>query len=106
LDKADAALERAAIRRRIVEANSEWVQPATRTIEDYDRARLVEAMRSVMRAGKEYPRDEVVRSTAEYLGFSRVTANVNTVMRTAIRAAIRRGDIVSDRDVIWRIRVT
>jgi len=94
---------RAAIRRGIVEANSEWVQPATRTIEDYDRGRLVEAMRSVMQTGKEYPRDEVIRATAEYLGFSRVTANVDTVMRSAIRVAIRQGDIVSDRDVIWRI---
>ncbi|MDY6953170.1 MAG: restriction endonuclease subunit S [Thermodesulfobacteriota bacterium] len=94
---------RAAIRRGIVAANSEWVQPATRTIGDYDRERLIEAMRSVMRAGKEYPRDEVVQATAEYLGFSRVTANLDTVMRTAIRTAIRQGDVVSDRDVIWRI---
>jgi type I restriction enzyme S subunit len=93
---------RAAIRRGIVETDGKWVRAATRTIEDYDREFLVDALRSVMRSGTFYNREEVIRAAAEYLGFSRMNGKIEEDMRSARRAGIRQGKFIPDQGSIRR----
>jgi len=94
---------RAAILRGIVEPNGDLVRPLTRTIDDYALDFLIDTVRSVMRSDQHYRREEAVRASAQHLGFSRINKQIDTTLRKAISTAIRRGDLVSDREEIWRI---
>ncbi len=65
---------RAAIRRRIIEADGpSLVRAGTGTMADYGLEELRETFRSVMRKGTRYEREEVIHALARYLGFARVT---------------------------------
>lgn len=104
--KIDEALRnhlRAAIRRRIIEADgAAWVRPATTTMADYDLEELRSALCSVMRKGTTYEREDVIQSAAHYLGFRRLTDTIRQPLKSAINSAIRQGILGYEGNVIWR----
>ena len=94
---------RAAIRRSIVaKENGDLVGAATRTMDDYTLEELREVFASVMRPGRSYEREEVIRAVAEYLGFSKLTETVRQPVKSAINSGIRQGILGYEGDVIWR----
>ena len=93
---------RVAIRRKIV-AVCELVCPETPTMADYQRDELVGFLCSVMRKGTRYEREDVIRAVANHLGFRRLTDTVRTPVKSAINAAIRRGVIAYEGNLIWRL---
>jgi hypothetical protein len=94
---------RAAIRRRIVEADgASLVRTGTGTLSDYGLDELRETFRSVMRKGGSYEREDVIRALARYLGFARVTDTSRDAIRSAINSAIRHGVLGYEGSVIWR----
>lgn len=82
---------RAAIRRRIIEADGDWVRALTPTMNDYQLDDLRQTLKSVLRKGTNYEREEVIQAVAHYLGFRRVTESVRTPIKSAINSAIRQG---------------
>ena len=93
---------RAAIRRGILEADRDRVRAYTTKMEDYPRETLRDAVRSVMRKGTTYEREEVIRAVARRLGFTRLTPAARKAIRSAINSAIRQGVIGYERGMIWR----
>jgi len=94
---------RAAIRRRIIEADGpSLVRSGTGTMADYDLEELRETFRSVMRNGAHYKREEVVHALARYLGFARVTDTSRDAIKSAINSAVRHGVLNYDGSVVWR----
>jgi hypothetical protein len=94
---------RAAIRRRIVEADGTSLGRAgTGTTADYGLDEPRETFRSVMRKGASYEREEVIHALARYLGFARVTDTSRDAIRSAINSAIRHGVLGFEGGVIWR----
>jgi hypothetical protein len=94
---------RAAIRRRIIEAEGPlFVRAATAAMADYTLEDLREAFRSVMQKGAQYEREDVIHALARYLGFSRVTETIGGAIKSAINSAIRHGILGYERAVIWR----
>lgn len=94
---------RAALRRRIVEADGpDLVRGATATFDDFETDELVSAIGSVVRRGCNYEREEVIRAVATHLGFQKVTATVRDRMRTGLNAAIRRGLLSYSGTIVWR----
>ena len=94
---------RAAIRRRIIEAEGpSLVRAGTGTMAGYDLEELRETFRSVMRKGTNYEREDVIHALARYLGFVRVTETVREAIRSAINSAIRRGLLGYEESIIWR----
>jgi len=94
---------RAAIRRRIIEADGpSLVRAGTGTMADYDLEELRETFRSVMRKGTRYEREDVIHALARYLGFARVTDTSRDAIKSAINSAIRHGVLNYDGTVIWR----
>ena len=93
--KIDEALRghlRAAIRRRIIEADGpSLVHAGTGTMADYGLDELRETFRSVMRKGTNYEREDVIHALARYLGFVRVTDTIRQPIKSAINSAIRQG---------------
>jgi hypothetical protein len=104
--KIDEALRghlRAAIRRRIIEAEGPTlVRAGTGTMADYDLEELRETFRSVMREGTTYEREDVIHSLARYLGFARVTETSRDAIKSAINSGIRHGVLGYEGSVIWR----
>ena len=94
---------RTAIRRKIIRTNGKEVWLATPTMNDYDRTDLVGFLGSVMRWGKEYDREEVIRALANHLGFRRLTKRMQGPIKSAINSAIRQGNIVATGPTIRRI---
>ncbi|HUU82439.1 MAG TPA: hypothetical protein VM243_02940 [Phycisphaerae bacterium] len=90
------------IRRKIVGTDGDVVWPETQTMDDYSRDELVDAIRSVMRKGCNYDRQEVIEAVARHLGFSRVRETIAAPVKSAINAAIRRGVLGYDGKLIWR----
>lgn len=94
---------RAAIRRRIIEADGEsLVRAGTGTMADYGLDELRETFRSVMRKGTNYEREEVIHALARYLGFARVTDSSRDAIKSAINSAIRQGILGYEGSVVWR----
>jgi len=94
---------RAAIRRRIIEADGpSLVRAGTGTMADYDLEELRETFRSVIRKGTQYEREEVIHALARYLGFARVTDTSRDAIKSAINSAIRRGVLGYEGSVVWR----
>lgn len=93
---------RAAVRRKIVGADGDVVWPATQTMDDYTRDDLVAAIRSVMRKGRNYDREEVIEAVAHHLGFRRVRETTAAPVKSALNAAIRRGVLGYEGAVVWR----
>ncbi len=94
---------RAAIRRRIIEADGpSLVHAGTGTMSDYGLDELRETFRSVMRKGTNYEREDVVHALASYLGFVRVTDTIRQPIKSAINSAIRQGLLGYEGSVIWR----
>jgi hypothetical protein len=94
---------RAAIRRRIIEADGQHlVRPGTTTMEDYGLDELREFVASVMRKGPRYDRDDVITAVARTLGFARVTDTSRNAIKSAINSAIRQGILGYEGSVIWR----
>jgi len=91
-----------AIRRKIIESDSDLVRPGTATMEQYDLEDLRGTLCSVMRTGRRYEREEVIHAVARYLGFARVTDTVRQSIRSAINSGIRQGILGYEGDVIWR----
>ena len=96
---------RTAIRRGIITRSEDLLFANTRGIDDYSRDELCQVLCSIMRRGRQYERGEISALVAKHLGFSRVTDNARTGVRSAITTAIRRGDLVSDKSgVLCRAR--
>ena len=96
---------RTAIRRGIITCSEDSLFANTRGIDDYSRDEVCQVLCSIMRRGRQYDRREIPALVAKHLGFSRVTDNVQTSVRSAITTAIRRGDLVSDKSgVLYRAR--
>jgi methylase of polypeptide subunit release factors len=94
---------RAAIRRRIIEADGPAVVRAgTGTMADYELEELRETFRSVMRKGTNYDREDIVHGLARYLGFVRVTDTIRQPIKSAMNSAIRQGLLGYQGDEIWR----
>jgi hypothetical protein len=94
---------RAAIRRRIIEADGpSLVHAGTGTMSDYGLDELRETFRSVMRKGTICEREDVVHALASYLGFLRVTDSIRQPIKSAINGAIRQGLLGYEGSVIWR----
>ena len=94
---------RAAIRRRIIEADAaSLVRAGTGTMADYGLDELRETFRSVMRKGASYEREDVIHALARYLGFARVTDTSRDAIRSAINSAIRQGILGYEGSVMWR----
>ena len=94
---------RAAIRRRIIEADGgSLVRAGTGTMADYGLDDLRETFRSVMRKGTIYEREDVIHTLARYLGFARVTDTSRDAIKAAINSAIRHGVIGYEGSMIWR----
>ena len=93
---------RAAIRRRIIEADGQLVRPGTTTMADYGLDELREVFATVMPKGPRYERDNVVSAIARTLGFARVTETSRDAIKSAINSAIRQGILGYEGSVIWR----
>ena len=93
---------RAAIRRKIIEADGDDVRILTNAMDDYTREELRDTLISVMRKGTPYEREEVIYAVAHHLGFSRVTDTVRAPIKSAINGAIRRGILDYEGSVVWR----
>jgi hypothetical protein len=94
---------RAAIRRRIIEADgANTVRAGTATMADYNLEELRDAFRSVMRKGTDYERDDVIHSLDRHLGFARVTDTSRDAIKSAINSGIRQGILGYEGSVIWR----
>jgi hypothetical protein len=94
---------RAAIRRRIIEADGpSLVRAGATTMAEYDLEELRETFRSVMRKGTNYEREDVIRFLASYLGFARITETSREAIKSAINSAIRQGILGYQGSVIWR----
>jgi hypothetical protein len=95
---------RAAIRRRIIEADgASMVRAGTVTMADYNLEELRETFRSVMRKSTNYERDDVIHFLARYLGFARVTDASRDAIKSAINSAIRQGILGYEVSLIWRV---
>ncbi len=94
---------RAAIRRRIIEADGrDLVRAGTSTMADYGLDELREMFASVMRKGTDYEREEVIQSVARYLGFARLTDTGREPLKSAINSAIRHGVLGYEGSLVWR----
>jgi hypothetical protein len=93
---------RTAIKRKILEPDSDQVRIYAASMDQYDLEVLRDTLCSVMRAGKRYEREEVIQLVSHYLGFSRVTDNVRQSMKSAFRSGLLQGILSADGDVIWR----
>jgi hypothetical protein len=93
---------RAAIRRKIIEADGQLVRPGTTTMTDYGLDDLREIVASVMRKGPHYDRDDVINAVARTLGFARVTDTSRDAIKSAINSGIRQGILGYEGSVIWR----
>jgi hypothetical protein len=102
IDEALRGHLRAAIRRKIIEADGPLVRPGAATMEQYDLDDLRDALCSVMRKGSRYAREDVIHAVARYLGFARVTDTSRDAVRSAINSAIRQGILGYEANVVWR----
>ena len=94
---------RAAIRRRIIEADGpSLVHTGPGTMSDYGLDELRETFRSVMRNGTVYEREDVIHALASYLGFVRVTDTIRQPIKSAINRAKRHGLLGYKGSVLWR----
>jgi hypothetical protein len=93
---------RAAIRRKIIEADGTQVRVGTTTMADYVLDDLREVFVSVMHKGTKYEREEVMHAIATYLGFARLTDTSQDAIKSAINSGIRQGVLRYEGSVIWR----
>jgi hypothetical protein len=93
---------RAAVRRKIIGANGNEVWLETPRMDSYEQQELIDTICSVITKGREYPREDVIRDVANYLGFRRVTATVLKPIKSAINGAIRRSVLGYEGVDIWR----
>ena len=93
---------RAAMRRKIIEADGDQVRSCTVAMENYHLDELRDTLGSVMRLGQEYEREEVIHAVARHLGFSHVTETVRASIKSAINSAIRQGILEYEGSLIWR----
>jgi len=94
---------RAARRRGILVAEGpELVALAARTMDAYGLAELREVFASVMRLGRRYDREAVIRAVTAHLGFTRLTDNIRQTVKSAITSGIRQKVLGYEGDVIWR----
>jgi len=104
--KADETLRnhlRAAIRRRIIEADgASLVRPGTTTMADYALDELRTILCSVMRKGTRYDREEVMQGVVHHLGFSRLIDNIRDSLKSALNSAIRQGVLCYEGNTVWR----
>jgi type I restriction enzyme S subunit len=82
---------RAAIRRRIIARDGQFVYCPTKIFRNYERADLVRAVRAVMRSGTEYDREEVARAVARYLGYSQLSSGIRSGLKSIFNGMLRRG---------------
>jgi hypothetical protein len=93
---------RAAIRRKIIEADGMMVRPGAATMDQYGLEELRDALCSNMRKGTRYEREDVIHAVASYLGFARLTDTSRDALKSAINSAIRQGILGYEGSVIWR----
>ena len=94
---------RAAIRRRIIEAEGpSLVRAGATTMADYDSKNCGKPfVRSCVRERATSEKD-VIRFLASYLGFARVTDTSREAIKSAINSAIRQRILGYQGNVIWR----
>lgn len=93
---------RAAIRRGILESDGDYVRALTITMNDYERDELRDTLKSVMRKGTTYDREDVIHAVAHHLGFQRVREDTRRHIKSAINSAIRQGLLDYQGNQIWR----
>jgi len=93
-----------AIRRNILERDGSILKASTPRFNDYEDDFLRNTLKSVMRKGYEYDRDEVTKAIAAYLGFSTASQSISTRMKSIYNSAIRRGMIEGKGQIVWRIK--
>jgi hypothetical protein len=93
---------KAAVRRKILEADGHLVRAATAAAEDYNLGDLRGALCSVMRTGQRYGREDVIHAVARHLGFERVRETVLRRIKSAINSAIRQGVLRYEGEWVWR----
>jgi len=93
---------RAAMMRGIIQSNGDFIVPAARYTEDYDRDDLIKYACSVTKKGKLYEEDTVIRDTLKHLGFQRITKRMRNTVASTIRSGIRKGLFVREKGMIFR----
>lgn len=93
---------RAALRRRIVEADGDQLRAATSTLADYTLDELRDSFISIMRKGTRYEREELMHSLVVHLGYERLTDTSREVIKSAFNSAIRQGVLGYEGNVVWR----
>jgi len=93
---------RAAVRRQIIERDGDQVDCPTSIFRNYEKEFLVDTLKSAMRKGYEYTRDEVMYNVAIHLGFSNLTDPMRNHMKPAIKLAIRRKLLVREGNKLSR----
>lgn len=93
---------RAAIRRKIIEADGDTVRLCTGKMADYELQNLRETICSVTRKGRTYDREDVIGAVAARLGFTQVREKVRKPIKSAINSAIRQGILGYEGNSIWR----
>ena len=88
-----------ATRRSIIEVRNREIHLACRTIDGYSRDALKDALKRVV--GRTWTeQQEAIRNAARYLGFRRTGARIDAAFRSAIRGAIRQGQLERDGEFI------
>ncbi len=94
---------RVAVNRGIVRREGDWFYLGCRSIGDYSRDQLIEALLGAMNYSWQ-ERDEAMRAAARYLGFRRAGSAIRDAFKPAINGAIRRGLVEYGGSLIRRAR--
>ena len=93
---------RAAVRRGILENDSDGLRLLCRTITDYTREFLVEQLIAGM-GTTWWNRGDLIEGTARWLGFRRTGPVIRDTLKAAINSAIRRGKLESNGPSVRRV---
>ena len=89
--------------RGILESDQGELLLLGRHITDYTRDHLVEMLLAAMGTGWR-AQPEAIRAASEHLGYQRAGGNIQTAFKSAINAAIRRGQLKRSGQELRRVR--
>ena len=89
--------------RGIIRSEGDRIIAASTSIHDYDTESLIRFMSAVMPKGKIFDEETVIRQTAGYLGFQRISKGVRSTFQSVIRAALREGLIQRENGQLRRV---
>lgn len=88
---------RAAVRRGVFAADEgDAVHRETRALQDYSREELRERLFQLVGAGAGMDQEDLMRLTANYYGFRRLTDSAREALRSAVNSAIRQGLLIRE----------